>query len=144
VTGHSFIIAIMKYVIIVQYIKVRKFGEENVKRIFFWINIIYPAYFILMITLARPDFLIVYDGVSPANRCLGKSDIISSQNSNKSAIKLHNICELSAPLNNVSDEFMIYAGRTTICWVHIVIYYFNMWNILEFFIYCAIFKFMLR
>jgi hypothetical protein len=134
----------MKYVIIVQYIKVRKIGEENVKRIFFWTNIIYPAYVIGMFTLARPDIVIVYDGVSAANRCLGKLDIISSHNSNESAIKLHNICEISAPLNNVSVEYMIYVGRTTICWINVVMFYLNLWNILEFFIYLAIFKFMLR
>ena len=143
-TGHSLIIALMKYVIIVKYVRVRKSGEENVKRIFFWTNLIYPAYIIGMFTLARPDFLIAYDGVSPANRCLGKSDIISSQNSNQSATKLHNICELAAPLNKISFEYMIYGGRTTICWLHIVIGYSNCWNVLEFFIYCAIFKFMRR
>jgi hypothetical protein len=134
----------MKYVIIVQHKKVRKFGEENVKRIFFWTNIIYPIYHIGMFTLARPDFLIVFDGVSPANRCLGKSDIFSSQNSNKSAIKLHNICEFSAPLDKASFEYMIYAGRMTICWFHAVMSYLNFWNILEIFIYCNIFKFMRR
>jgi hypothetical protein len=134
----------MKYVIIVQYVKVRKFGDEKVKRIFFWTNIIYPAYVIGMFTLARPDYVIVYDGVSAANRCLGKSDIISSDNSNKTAIKLHNICEISAPLNKASVEYMIYAGRTTICWINVVIFYCNLWNILEFFIYFATFKFMLR
>jgi hypothetical protein len=134
----------MKYAIIVQYIKVRKIGEEKVKRIFFWANIIYPVYIIGMFTLARPDFLIAYDGISPANRCLGKSDMISSQNSNESATKLHNICELSAPLSKVSFEYMVYAGRTTICWLHFVMVYFNSWNILELFIYCFIFKFMRR
>jgi hypothetical protein len=124
--------------------KVRKFGEEKVKRIFFWANYIYPVYIIGMLTLARLDFLIVFDGVSPANRCLGKSDIISSQNSNKSVTKLHNICVLSAPLDTVSFEYMIYAGKTTVCWLHVVIAYFNFWNILELFIYCSIFKFMRR
>jgi hypothetical protein len=131
-------------VIIVQYIKVRKFGEENVKWIFFWTNIIYPAYVIGMFTLARPDYVIVYDAISLANKCLGKSDIISSHNSNKSAIKLTNICEISAPLNTVSVEYMIYLGRTTICWINVVMFYLNLWNIIEFFIYFAIFKFMLR
>ena len=143
-SGHSLVIALMKYVIIVQYIKVRKFGEEKVKRIFFWINLLYPAYIIGMFTLARPDFLIALGSVSPANRCLGKSDIISNQNSNKSVAKLHNMCDLSAPVSKVSFEYMIYGGRTTICWLHVVIAYSNFWNILEVFIYCAIFKFMRR
>jgi hypothetical protein len=142
--GHSLIIALMKYAIIVQYIKVRKIGKENVKRVFFWANLIYPVYIIGMFTLARPDFLIAYDGISAANRCLGKSDVISSQNSNNSATKLHNICELSAPLSKVSFEYMIYAGRSIICWLHLVITYSNSWNILEFFIYCTVFKFMQR
>ena len=134
----------MKYVIIVQYLKVRKFGDEKVKRIFFWTNFIYPAFIFGIFILARPDFLIVYDGVSPANRCLGKSDIISSQNSDQSAIKLHNICELPVPLNKVSFEYIIYAGRTTICWINVILWYLNLWNFIELFIYCATFKFMRR
>ena len=88
-SGHSLIIALMKYVIIVQHVKAGKFGEDNVKRIFFWINLIFPAYIIGMLTISRPDFLVILESVPPANRCLGKSDIYSGQNSNNTAIKLH-------------------------------------------------------
>ena len=38
--GHSFMVAIAKYVLIVHYAKVRSFGQEKVKTIIFWLNII--------------------------------------------------------------------------------------------------------
>ena len=142
--GHSFIIAVAKYVLIVHYSKVRSFGQETVKTIIFWLNIIYPAYTVAMLFLVRPDFLFAYDGLSWANRCLGKSDMISSQDVNKTAAKLHNMCEIYKSTNQTSFEYSIYVGRTTLCWLNYVIGYSNMWNIIEFFFYCSIFNFMRR
>jgi hypothetical protein len=144
VTGHSFIIAIMKYVAIVQHEKVRNIGEEKAKNILFWINIIYPAYVVGMFNVVRPDFFFAYDGISQANRCLGKSDMISSQDNNKTATKLHNLCEISPPLNQTSLVYGIYIVRKATCWLHVSILYFNLWNVLEFFLYCIIFDFMRR
>ena len=114
------------------------------KRMFFWINLIFPAYIIGMLILSKPDFFIVFDSISPANRCLGKSDLLSSHDSNETATKLHHICKSLHPHNNDPNEYIIYVGRMTVCWVHVGIAYFNFWNILEFFIYCAIFGFMRR
>ena len=146
ITGHSFIIALMKYVLIVQYQRVQKFGEENIKRIFYWINVIFPIYIIGMFAVIRPDALIASDGVafgaSSANRCLGKSDIVSSLRSNKTAIELHNICGFASPHNMVSMEYMVYVGNVAVCWTHAVILALNSYNIPEIFLYCLIFRFM--
>ena len=144
VTGHSLIIALMKYVIIVQYVRVRKFGQNRVNRIFFWINFIYPAYILGIFSLVRPDLLFVYDSISQANRCLGKSDSNFNQSINTSAIKLHNICDISPPLGQSSFPYGVYIFRKVVCWLHVVLTYFNVWNILELFIYCLIFNFMRR
>ena len=43
-TGHSLIIAVMKYTMIVHYQKVRQFGQDKAKKIFLCINVIYPIY----------------------------------------------------------------------------------------------------
>ena len=144
VTGHSFIIAIMKYVMILHQEKVRNFGQEKTKKILFWINIIYPAYILGIFNLVRPDFFFTYGSISQANRCLGKSDIISSQDNNETITRLHNVCDISPPIHHVSFAYAIYIGRKAICWLHIVITYCNVWNILELFIYCIIFDFMRR
>ena len=144
VTGNSFMISVMKCVIIVHWKRVRLFGEEKVKQIFFWLNIINSLYIFSMFNVVRPDFLFAYDGISQANRCLGKSDMISSQDRNKSATKLHNLCEIEAPLDPSSFWYMVYLGRKSICWLHVIFVYSHVWNLLEFFIYCRIFLFMRR
>ena len=144
-TGHSFVISVMKYVIIVQYEKVLKFGREKVQRIFFWLNIFYPIYVIITFNILRPDFLLVHDGISQANRCLGKPDLVSSQNISRPAAKLHDMCiTIVVPSYKVSVEYCIYLMRAFICWIHIVFLYCNVWNVIEFFIYYVIFKFMYR
>ena len=144
VSGHSFMISVMKHTLIVNWKGSRNFGEEKIKQIFFWLNIIYPLYILSMFNILRPDFLFAYDGISQANRCLGKSDMISSQDRNKSATKLHNLCEIEAPLDPSSFWYMVYLGRKSICWLHVIFVYSNVWNLLEFFIYCRIFLFMRR
>ena len=143
-SGHSFMVAVAKYVLIVHYSKVRNYGQEKVKTVLFWINIIYPAYIVGMFFLVRPDFLFAYDAISHTNRCLGKSDITSSQDINKTAAKLHHMCDIYQSTNQTSFEYGMYVGRTSICWLHVVFTYFNFWNILELFLYCIIFNFMRR
>lgn len=46
-TGHSLIVAIMKYVIIVHWQKVRDFGKSRIKELFFWLNFLHPIFMIL-------------------------------------------------------------------------------------------------
>lgn len=144
VTGHSLIISLMKYVIIVQYEKVMNVGQDKVKQIFLWIKVFYPIYIFAIFNIVRPDFLLIYDGISQANRCLGKSDMVSSLDSNRSAIKLHNICDVTEPLRQVSFEYVVFICRQGICWLHVIIVYSNAWNLIEIVIYCKIFGFMRR
>ena len=144
ITGHSLIIALMKYTMIVHDVKVRAYGKEKMKKIFFWINIIYLIYWLLLFNIIRPDFLFVFDGISQANTCLGKSDLMASDDSNKTATKLHDTCKLEMPPNPMSADFFLYISRTGICWFHIVIKYCNAFNSIVAFIYCRIFNFMRR
>ena len=143
-TGHSLIIAVMKYTMIVHDIKVRAFGKDKMKKIFLWINIFCPIYWLLFFNIVRPDFLFVFDGISQVNRCLGKSDLMASDDSNKTALKLHDMCKFEIPPNPFSAEYSLYIFRTGICWFHIVIVYCNVFSIIEAFIYCRIFIFMRR
>lgn len=143
-SGHTFIIAIMKYVMIVLHEKMRFIEKEKAQRIFLTINIIYPIYVFGIFNIVNPDFLFIYDGSSQANRCLGKSDLYSGNNPNKTAVKLHNLCELTDPFDPGSLQYMVSLCRSIICWFHIIIMYMNVWNIVEAFIYYFIFTFMWR
>ena len=138
----------MKYVLIVQYQRAQKFGEEHVKRIFYWINFIFPIYIIGMFALVMLDSLIdsesITFGASSVNRCLGKSDLLSSLSNNTTAIVHHKLCDLTGPQNMASIEYMIYVAKITVCWTHAVIIVLNCYNIPESFLYCLIFRFMWR
>ena len=144
ISGHSFVISALKYTHIVHSVKVRKFGKEKVTEIFFWINACYPIYINTVFTIVRPKYFFEYDGISAANRCLGLSDVISSQDGNRSATKLHDICEFTEPTYKNSIEYVVYVCRTSICWINVILVYANLWNVIEFFVYFQTFRFMKR
>ena len=129
---------------IVHDVKVRAFGKDTMKKIFLWTNILYPIHLLCIFNIIRPDFLFVFDGISQANRCLGKSDLMASDDSNKTATKRHDVSKLEMPPNPMSGEFLSFLFRTGACWFHILIVYCNASNIIEAFIYCRVFNFMRR
>ena len=144
VTGHSLIIALMKYTMIVHHKKVMAFGQEKAKKIFMGINIMYPIYIQCIYHVFRHDFLFVYDGISQANRCLGTSELNASNDGNKTSIKLVDLCYFEAPSDRISFEFGLYVFRKGVCWFHFLVNYSNFFNIIEAFIYCLVFNFMRR
>ena len=144
-TGHSFIIALMKYVIIVYYqSSITNIKKEKFKTIFLWINLFYPVVVFVIFNLISPEFIFIYDGVSSANRCLGKSEMVSSLNRNTSAIKLHHICDVPEPVKLVSLDYLLFIIKKTFCWLHMVFLYSNVWNVIELLLYIRIFTFMRR
>ena len=144
VSGHTFIIAIMKYVMIVLHEKVRLIGKEKTQKIFLVINILYPVYLFSIFNLINFDFLFVYGAVSQANRCLGESELVSNMDSNKTAVRLHNLCEFSGSLDVWSFRNVLYLGRSIFCWFHVILVYLNLWNVIEAVVYYFVFKFMWR
>jgi hypothetical protein len=140
-TGHSFIIAMMKYIVIVHY---QRFNKDTVKNVFFWLNSFNGTILFAIFNLAQPYFVFLYDGISQSNRCLGKNETTSSLDNNTSAIKLHDICNITESFEHLSFEYVYYIFRKTICWVNIVFIYSNVCNVLEMFVYCRIFSFMHR
>ena len=144
VTGHSLIIALMKYTMIVHQKRVMAFGQDKAKKIFIGINIMYPIYIQCIYHIFRPDFLFVYDGISQANRCLGNPELNASDDGNKTSLKVVDLCDFRAPSDRISVEFGFYVVRKGVCWFHILVNYFNFFNIIEAFIYCVVFNFMRR
>ena len=106
------------------------------------INALFPVYLLCFFTCIKTDFILVYDGISQANRCLGKSDVLSSKYNNQSATKLHNICDFDEGM--AEFDYLSYLTKKSICWSHIIFLYLNAWNVLEFPVYCIIFISMKR
>ena len=142
--GHSLIVSILKYVIIVHWHAARAYGNENITEAFFWLNFLYPILMISFELISRPDFFWAYDGYAQIDRCLGDPKHNWDPISNKSLTKLHNLCEFSVLSNENYLEYGIKIFRIMICWLTVVLTYVIAWNIIEMFLYHQIFKFMRR
>ena len=94
--------------------------------------------------LSRPDFFTAYRGMHVANSCLGKGYLNLTMSVNGSASKLHHLCDLSKPIEEISFETVLYVARRLLCWTNVVIFYLNLWNFTECIIYIRIFGFMRR
>ena len=142
--SHTFIIAIMKYVMIVLHDKVRVIGKEKMKGIFLMVNVLFPIYMFAVFNIMYPDFLFIYDGVSQAKRCLGEPELFSSQNPNKTATKLNDVCEFSDSFESWSIQKSLRLTKSIVCWFHCILIYLFLWNLVEAFIYYFVFKSMWR
>ena len=144
VSVHSMVIALFKYVIIVWHKKATDIGHERIKTIFNCISIISPAFVIAIFLSSRPDFFTAYQGMHIANTCLGKGDLNLTMSVNGSASKLHDLCEISKPIEEVSFETVLYIARRLLCWMNVILFYLNLWNVTECIIYIRIFGNMRR
>ena len=143
--GHSLIVAILKYVIIVQWQKARNMGHERIKETFFWINLLYPSFQISIYLMIRPDFYVVHDGYARIDRCLGDPKNFWGPNSNNTQMKVHNICQsFNEPSHEYYIAYAVYILRNSVCWMQIIAQYLIFWNLVEILIYCRVFSFMRR
>ena len=132
---YSALIAILKYIIIVHDEKTRHFGREKILQIFFWINLLHPTIEIALQLIVRPDFLWAYGGLQQINNCLGNPG---------NPIRLHTLCDFTEPLQKYSFEYMFYILKYVICWLHVVIIYVFIWNLVDVLLYCKIFAYARR
>ena len=145
VQAQSVIVAAMNFVVIVQWKRAKEFGHANIKRMFFWINLLYPFIMQGLHLLSRPDFYWAYDGFAQIDRCLGDPKNNWGPDSNRTQTKLHNLCmELSPPLEDDSFQYTLYILKNALCWPQFIVIMLIMWNIFEMAIYCHIFNFMHR
>ena len=133
--SYTFIISLLKYVTIVKNGKSSSIGKEKMMTIFVWINFLFPIYTLLLYVIVRPDFFLVYNGVSHVNLCLGKSELQTT--------KLHNLCDI--PIGSKMDlNYFVNLGRKLLCWCHTVVSYCVSLNFFEMFSYFFIFRSMRR
>ena len=143
--GHSLVISIMKYIIIVKWEKTRDFGKEKLIEIFFWINFLQPVVRILFQLIITPNFYWDYDGFIQIERCLGDPKGILVPGSNRSMTKYHDLCfKIAEPSEQDYFTYMVYIGRSSLCWINLAIIYLVVWNFIEMLIYCQTFGYMRR
>ena len=143
--GHSMIVAILKYILIVHWQRVKRAGQEKVKETFFWINFLYPWVLILIHLTIKPDFFLIYDGFARVDRCLGDPNNNWGLNSNRTQIKVHTVCKiLIEPPREDVFAYTIYILRSGICWAQVVFEYLVNWNVIEILLYYQTFAFMRR
>ena len=145
VSGHSLVIAVMKYMLIVQWEKVRDFGKEKVVEIFFFLNFLHPFFTIALHFILRPDFLWVHDGFKEIDLCLGDPKNFWGPDSNETQTKGHDLCRtMEAPDPDSYLEKILYIIRGGCCWIQVIGLYLIYWNFFEMLVYCRIFGFMSR
>ena len=143
--AHSMIVSLLKYILIVHWKRARGFGQEKVKTLFFWINILYASGMICIHLFIRPDFFVIYEGFARVDRCLGDPNNNWGTNSTGTQIKVHTICKmLVEPPPEDHFAYTIYILRNCVCWPQVVFEYLVTWNVFEMIVYYRIFSFMSR
>ena len=140
--GHSLIIALMKYTVIVHEESIRNFGKDKVKEIFFWLNFLHPFVWTALDFMLRPEF----DGFIPINRCLGNIKNTSTQGNatSNSSNYLVFLCHLAEPLRQNSFEYTVYIFKQGICVLQFVATVLIAINFFEVLLYSKIFSFARR
>ena len=142
--GHSLVVASLKYNIIVKWEKVINFGENRVKEIYFWLNILHPLVGLALRFMVRPDFLFAFTGISPSNRCLGEEIYDAAQHNNTSTRYLFKLCNIPEDPHENWFYHSIGIGRKTLCVLQTIGTYLIAWNVFEIFLYYKIFSFAYR
>ena len=146
VVGHSLVVSILKYVIIIHWQKARNIGHNKIVQIFFWVNLLHPLAMIFLHSIIWPEFIWRYDGFASVDRCLGHSRNSPGPNSNGTEIKLHTIYQGFDKPGPHDDNFTysLYLLRVGISWIQVVVIYLIIWNAMEILVYCRLFSFMRR
>ena len=137
---HSLVISFMKYVLIVHCLKVRNYGEEKVKLLFFWINLIHP--FLLTIPTI---WLFDFESYSSVTTCLGLRDqLLERYNKSNGNIERMFMCKLANGVRDEIDAPFSYAITQGFCAVKMVWILLLSCNIAEGYFYFQIFRKMSR
>ena len=135
ISSHSTVISMLKYIVIVYGEKIRDFGKEQIIEIFFWFNILHPMLDIVLRSIIRPDFWVLYGGFTQINRCLGTTNNTAT---------LLSLCDFPKPMHQDSFGYTLYIFKRVICVLQTVILYANGWQLFDMFFYCRIFAYARR
>ena len=103
-TQNSFIVALLKYMMIVYFQTPSDRKKSQIKYVFLILNMIYPVFVNGVFFVLMPDYIIRFDGISQANRCLGTSELKINGTFNDN-VKIANACIIIiAPDQNMSFQ----------------------------------------
>ena len=137
---HSLVISVMKYIFIVHQRKVRMFGEEKTKNIFFWINVLHPL-FLTIPTIYFFDFEAFLSIVS----CFDlKEELLVIYNTSTGSMERMFMCKLNIEENEELESPISYALQQGFCGAKMIWVLVFSCNIPEAFCYFRIFKKMRR
>ena len=132
--AHSTIIAAMKYVIIVYEEKIRLF-KSKIKDTFFFVNISYPIFLILLTVFLIPNYFALYGGHTHINRCFG--------NQGRNYTKWYFMCDLIETHHTFSSfDEAINSVKVIICKAQVIIFYATTLNLFDLLLYCRTFAYM--
>ena len=144
ITGHSLVVSLMKYVQIVHWEKCRAFDGEKIKEIFFWTHLVHPIFTLIFHLMLTPDYIWAHDAYKEIDLCLGDPHNHWGLNSNSSQTKYHNHCDIGGNSDDSHITYLLYAGRSGLCWIHTMFLYSVVLDIFEVLFYFLIFHFMHR
>ena len=142
-SAHSFIVAVLKYVVIVHWQKSREIGHDRIKKLFSVIGIlIYPMFINIAFFALRPDVLWAYDGFKQVDLCLGDPKNIWVEGSNTTQTKLYDICWEIYESHSENDfqyffQILLPCG---LCWIQIICMYAIFFNLMDMIVYHRIFS----
>ena len=142
--GHTLIICILKYILIVHWKFARNTGHDKIRTVFFWINILHPILDICAHLFVTPNFFWAYDGYREIDRCLGDPKHFFNPNFNTTRASLDILCYDLKLSSNSYLGHMLYISRQIVCWTQICFFYSVLGNFLEMLIYIRLFWFMHR
>ena len=145
VHAHSLVIAVLKYIHIVWWMKVMNFGKETLNTVFFWINLLNPAVAILIHLITTPDLFIIWTAYPHVDKCLGIGKESKMINVTYARPKMHDLClEIPEPSPANYFRYTLYIFEYTTCWTQVIVRILVFWNLLEAIFYSLIFRFMRR
>ena len=140
--GHSFLIAFLKFLVIV-HAETDRIRKEMFKKCCTYLNITYGILVVGILNIARPDYVFVFHS-SMADRCFGRSGVITSNDNTSSAVNLVQLCNISYENPKSIIEQLLTFARKLICWIDVSFIYLNAANVLEAIFYIRIFMYMNR
>ena len=140
VAFHSLIVSSMKYIFIVHHQKVLRYGEDKIKEIFFWINLIHP--FLLGIaTVSLFDF----ESFRSLILCFDLQDqLLERYNSTRGNLERMFLCKLASFDGEDPYAHIAYVFTQGFCVIKMVYTILLSSNIPEAYFYYTIFKKMKR
>ena len=134
---HSFFISFIKYIYIVHNEKVRQFGEEKLKKIFFFTYVIHP------LLLAIPTVILLdFEASTSLLRCFGVEDVVKDRYKDDKLGPMF-LCKLTLDKNEDENSFL-YLLTQGFCIFKMAWVLTLSSNIPEAFLYFKIFQYMKR